>query len=283
MKRAFIAVVAALFAAPLLAVTNDCAALNQLGALYELRSFMMRGNNSSSDIERFVDRKVDDLREPLPDGGFRWVKWMRPSGDAEYDKHGHKVASVQGDGTDSFEASGDHDFAVRIAVPQKQSLFGANNAVWVGTVHVTYSVNGRTRTKDEAINAWMNPDTSRTIDLGAIAERVDVSLDAATHERDVRNALVEIHLMKAVFADDPANPNYEAIESLRRVRNAYDRDAIDDEIARVESRLFPDAEPMPVYTIVHDLRRADELMHSKKQEDQEKGDRILQETLRRLH
>jgi hypothetical protein len=88
---------------------------------------------------------------------------------------------------------------------------------------------------------------------------------------------VEIHLLKAAPQDDPANPNYETLGLLRRVRESSDPDTIDEEIARLEP-----SESFPVYRLIHQLRRADELIHSKKQEDQEKGDKLLKETLRRL-
>ncbi len=256
--------------------TNECTTANQLVALYELRGLMLRSDRSSYDIDKFIDAKLDLLREPTPNG-FRWVRWVRPTGSPEYDKHGHTVAAVQGGGTDNFESSGDHAFAVRVAVPAKKSLFSGNNAVYVGTVHVTYVANGRERTKDETINNWMNPDTTRTIDLGTIADHVDVSLDSSTAPKNVRQALVEIHLLKAVPQDDPANPNYDTIVMLKRLSNTSDRDAIDEEIARLDPN-----DSFPVYRLVRQLRRADELMHSKKQEDQEKGDKLLKETLRRL-
>jgi len=257
--------------------TNDCAAANQLVALYELRAVMLRSDTTSYDVDKFIDTKVDALREPLPSGGFRWVRWARPPGNPEYDKHGHTVAAVQGSGTDNFESSGDHIYAVRIAVPAKKTLFSGNNAVYVGTAHVRYVVNGRERTKDEAINNWMNPDTTHTIDLGTIADHVDMSLDSATAPKNVKQALIEIHLLKAAPEDDPANPNYDTIVMLRRIRTSFEPYTIDDEIAKLD----PNAS-FPVYHFVRDLRRADELMHSKKEEDHEKGEKLLRETLRRL-
>jgi hypothetical protein len=213
----------------------------------------------------------------MANGGFRWVRWVRPTGNPEYDKHGHTVAAVQGSGADNFEASGGHAFAVRVAVPAKKSLFSGNNPVYVGTARVRYIVNGRERTKEEAINNWMNPDTTHTIDLGAIADHVDVSLDSSTGSRNVKQALVEIHLLKAVAEDDPANPNYDTITTLKRLRSSWETYAIDEEIAKLD----PSAS-FPVYRFIHDLRRADELMQSKKEDEQAKGDRLLKETLRRL-
>ncbi len=284
MKRMFVLFFALLCAAaPLFAVeSDDCRGYQQLAVLYEIRDLMLKPYSSSYDINKFIDNQLDQLRGPLPEGGYRWVRWVRPSGDAPYDKHGHTVAAVNGSDSDRFEASGQHAFAVAVVVPQKKSLFSGNNPVYVGTVHISYTVEGRTRSKDEAINSWMNPDTSRTIDLGTIADSAQASLDASANAKDVKNALVEIHFRNAVARDDPDNPAYDTIQSLQRVRNDTDSDTIDGEIARLERALFPDSEPIPLVAVVKNLRRADDLMHSKKSEDQEKGEKLMKETLARL-
>jgi hypothetical protein len=277
--------VALLFvAAPLFAadVNDPCSAYMQIGALYEVRSMMMKPYASSSDVENFIQGRVEQLRDPLPDGGYRWVRWVRPDGDAPIDKHGHTVMAMQGSGSDSVEATGQHAFAVRVAVPSKKSLFSRNNAVYVGTVHVSFSVNGRMRTKDEKIDQWMNPDTSRTIDLDAIADRVEAGLDASTSAKNVKESLVEIHFVQAVAQDDPANPAYDTIRSLERIRRDTEPYAVDHEIEKRERELFPNAEPLPLLSIIADLHHADELIHSKKDEDHEKGFKLLRETLRKV-
>jgi hypothetical protein len=273
-----------MIAAPLFAadVADPCSAYMQIGALYEVRALMMKPYASTYDVDKFINERVEQLRDPLPDGGYRWVRWIRPDRDAPFDKHGHTVAAVQGANSDSVEASGQHAFAVRVAVPAKKSLFSRNNAVYVGSVHVSYSVNGRTRTKDEKINQWMNPDTTRTIDLDAIADRAEASLDASTSAKNVKESLVEIHFVQAVAQDDPANPAYDTIRSLERIRRNTDADTVDNEIAKRERELFPGAEPLPLLTIVADLHRADELLHSKKDEDHERGIKLLRETMRKV-
>jgi hypothetical protein len=128
----------------------------------------------------------------------------------------------------------------------------------------------------------MNPDTSKTIDLGTIADRVDVALDASTAPKNVREAVVEIHLVQALAQDDPANPAYDTIRLLGRIRGASDSYTVDNEIARLERSLYPDAEPLPILAIVGDLRRAEQLMRSSKTEEKEKGEKLLKETMRRL-
>jgi len=280
-----IVLLALFLATPLFAQTRtDCAALQSLGALYDIRAVMLRPHTSIYDVQRAIDHRIDVLREPLGNGRYRWVRWVRPSGNAPEEKKGHLAVAVQGSAdADHFEASDDNVFAVKIVVPEKRSIFNRNNAVYVGTVHISYDDRGRTKTRTETINAWMNPDTSRTFDLGTISEHADVGLDASAHEHDRREALVEIHFVHAVAEDDPDNPASPAIRTLRDIRNYPEPAAVDRTIADLERQLFPSTEPLPLLSLVADLRHADELMNSKKPEEQEKGTKLLKETLRRLH
>lgn len=274
MKRLLTFLCTALLAAPAFAVNDDaaCSGYRQLAALYEVRNMMLRGDSGYT-IDEAISHRVSRLREG-------WVRWVRPDSDAAIDKHVHVVAASNGSSSDNFEASGDHPFAVKVVVPSKRSLFNKNNPVYVGVAHVTYVAGGRERTKDLPINAWMNPDTSKTLDLGVIADRADASLDAST--KNPGEAVVELHFVQARAEDDPANPAYDTIRSLERIRRNTDAYALDQEIAKREREMFPDTEPYSVTQLINDLRHADELMHSKKDSDQEKGEKLLKETLRRL-
>ena len=280
MRRPSLLLAILLIATPVLA--SDCADIMQLGALYELRSLMMRGSPSSSDVQRVIDRRIERLREPLADGGYRWVRWVRPAGDGPTDKHVHTVAAVHGSGdADSFEASGEHAYAVRIVVPSKRSLFKGNNRVYVGDVQLTYD--GRSgQTETRHINRWMNPDTSETFDLTGIYDHVLVATRVSVEERDRREAVAEIHFKQAVAEDDPANPAYPTVRALNRIRDNATPSTVDYEISELERSLFQSSDPIPLLAIMQDLRRADELMRSDKAGDQEKGNKLLKEALRRL-
>lgn len=285
MRRTLPAVFILLLAVPILAGNrNDCDDLTHLGSLYQLRSMMMRRYTSSDDIQRFIDRRVDELREPMSEGGYRWVRWVRPSGDGPTDKHVHSVRAVHDSGDpDSFEATGDHAYAVRVVVPSKRSLFKGNNPVYVGDVQLTYNdASGRRRTETKHVNRWMNPDTSQTYDLSGIYDRVLATAQVSSESRDKKEAVAEIHFKQAVAQDDPANPAYSTIKALTRIRETPDPSTVDSEIAALETSLFPGSESVPLLTIMHDLRHADELMRSEKIDDQEKGNKLLKETLRRL-
>ena len=271
-----LAAAAALLAAlPLLADDSVCNDYARLGALYEVRALMMKSYTSSSDVNQALDRHLERLREG-------WMVWTRPDKDAPRDKHGHTVAAANGATSDTFEATGAHAFEVKVVVPAKRSLFNKNAPVYVGTLRVNYEMGGEQRTKNEAINAWMNPDTSRTLYIDGIADRANAAVDVSTNAKDVKEALVEIHFIQAVPRDDPQNPAYDTIQSLDRIRGNTNADTIDDEIAKAEEQLFPGSNSIPLLSVVEDIRRAAELMRSKKDGDFKEGQRLLKETMERL-
>ncbi|MCU1350641.1 MAG: hypothetical protein JWO56_3671 [Acidobacteria bacterium] len=279
-RKAILLAALLLTAVPLFA-TDDCRDYRAMGALYEVRNLMLKQYSSSYDVDRFIDRRIEELREPNGEGGYRWVRWVRLEGDAPIDKHGHTVGPSLGAQPDHFEAAGAHAFAVRIAVPRKRSLLNGNNMVAIGKVEIRYTANGKTKTISENWDTQMNPDNSRTIDLPVIADHVDVAVEARASKPG--ESLVEVHFKQAAAQDDPANPDYATIVALNKVRSSSDARTVDYEIAQLERELFPGSESLPLLGIVADLRRADELMRSKKDSDVENGTRLLKETLRRLH
>lgn len=283
MQRTLAIALLLLFATSVHAAEDCSSELTKLGTLYQLRSLMMKSYTTASDVRRFADARIDDLREPLREGGHRWVRWVRPSSGGPVVKREHNVVAAQGSGTpDRVESNAGRVYAAAVVVPRKRSLLRDNNPVWVGTVEVTYESDGRARTKREDINQWMNPGTSRTIDLREISHRAHATVDAAVSSRHVKQAVVEIHLHQAVAEDDPANPAYDTIRMLQRVREEPEPVTVDAEIAAAERSIFRGADSIPLLTLVDDLRRADELMRSDKTEEQEKGSKLLKETLRRL-
>ena len=261
----------------------ECPDIVALRSLYGVRQMLMEPYANEYTIGSWIDGQMDDMRDPLPGGGYRWVKFVRPSGDGPVEKREHLVSSDQTrDELEEFEAAADHPFAVRVVVPRKRTTFRNNKEVYVGDVNIRYWVDGKEKVLNKSINQWMAPDTSRSFDLGAIADRAEVSAQAGARAADVKAALVEIHFRQALAQDDPENPNYETIAALKRVRNAITPVALDLEIARLERRIFPNLDVIPFTTIAAQLREAETLMKSQTVEEQEKGRKVLAEAVKAL-
>src|SRR5687767_12798888 len=150
--------------APAMAQT-ECPDLVALQSLYGVRQMLMEPYSNEYTIGSWIDSQMDAMRDPLPGGGYRWVKFVRPSGDGPIVKREHLVSTDQTRGDlAAFEAAADHPFAVRIVVPRKRTTFRNNKDVYVGDVNIRYWVDGRERTMEKSIQQWMAPDTSRSFD-----------------------------------------------------------------------------------------------------------------------
>lgn len=271
----------ATFASPLAA--DDCAELAALRALYEIRQVMFHPYFGSWDVSSRIDTHLSELRGPLPSGGYRWVRFVRPSGEPPIAKKEHLVQSNQRAGdSDVFEASAEVPFAIRIVVPRKRSLVRGNNEVWVGGLEIRTWVDGEVETETKRIDQWLKPDSQRTFDLGMIADRAEVAVEAGTNPATLGQALVEVHFRQAVAQDDPANPQREGVEALKRLSLSPDPATLDLEIARLESRLFPGIVVTPFTTIVARLREAEKLLASATEEEREKGKKALTEVMKSL-
>lgn len=268
-------------ASPLAA--DDCAELEALRALYEVRQIMLHPYFGSWDVSSRIDAHLNQLREPLPDGGYRWVRWVRPAGEGPVVKKEHLARSNRRAGEqEEFEASAEKAFAVRIVVPRKRSLVRGNNEVWVGGVEIRTWVDGEMQTESKRVDQWLKPDTQRTFDLGGIVDRAEAAVETGTNPSTLGEALVEVHFRQAVAQDDPANPNREGIEALKRLAASPDPVTLDLEIARLEGRLFPGIAVTPFTTIVARLREAETLLASEKEEEREKGKKALGEVMKSL-
>ncbi|MGK2855758.1 MAG: hypothetical protein ACSLFQ_00990 [Thermoanaerobaculia bacterium] len=275
-----LAIVLLLLAAPAAQALEECSEVAALDALYGVRDLLIRGASSYT-VSSAIDEALNDLRGPLAGGGHRWVQFVRPSGTPPTVKREYTVAAIEGKGSpDSFEASADNPFAVAVVVPKKRSLFSANTPSWVGAVEISFTLDGEPRTRIEEVNAWLNPGTSRTFDLGTIADRAEVRIEASTSQKNAGGkTIVEIHFRQAVEQDDPENPQYETVRALQRIRSSSSPEVLDAEIAKLEHRLFPSLHSYPFTLLIAKTRDAEALLRSEKTEDQEKGRKLLKEVV----
>jgi len=283
MKRSLTCLLLLVLSAPV-GASGDCPDVEALNALYGVRELVIRDAPSYT-ISSEIDDQIERLREPLPGGGYRWVRLVRPAdGEGPFDKTRHFVRSASVDSPDIFEAEAANAWAVSIVVPRKRSLFHSNKESWVGDATITCTVEGRTETRRESIQRWMKPDTKHTVDLGgAIADSCRVRVETATRTEFLdEEALVEVHIREAVEEDDPDNPNAEAIRILRKIRYSASPETLDYEIAKLERRLFPNLYSYPFATLLAETREAQKLLASEKEDDQKKGREKLEEVVKDL-
>jgi hypothetical protein len=283
--KTLLAVMLCLAAAlPVLAIDECAGETAALHALYDLRALIIGQSASPYTLGSRLEEHLETLRVPLSGGGYRWVRFVRPkSGSGPVVKREHLIQAVQGSEDPSqFEASADHVYAVKMVVPRKRSLMNANNDAYVGTVRVRYWTEGQERVLEKRVNQWLKPDNSRTWDLDLIADRAEATAEVATKSGTVRQSLAELHFVQAVAQDDPASPFASAVDRLKKLQSDLNPRTIDEEIARLEYQLFGRASTVPLAQVTVALRQAEELMGSKDEKEQEKGRKLLRDTMRLL-
>lgn len=256
---------------------QDCETeLAALRAFYDIRDLAVRESTSPYDITRRIDQHLSELREPLGDGSFRWVNYVRPTGSAPIVKRERSVEANRDAGdSEIFEAGADHPFAVQVVVPRKRSLIRGNMEAWVGEVEIRYWADGEEDRITRTINAWLRPDTTRSFDLGVIADRAEVVAEVGTRKSTPGQSLVEIHFQQAVPQDDPESPNADTVRRLKSLAADADPGTIDDEIESLEQQIFGRSGRLRTTELVATLRAAETLLASEKEEEREKGQKLL--------
>lgn len=266
-------------AQPSLSCDADLATLR---TLYDVRRLLVGDPKPSPyEIDRAIETHIDRMREPLPSGGHRWVRLVRPPGDAPVIKKEMLLAAT-GNDLDEFTSEAADVFAVRVAVPRKRSIRRANRQAWIERVTVRYEADGAEKTIERPFRQWLQPDNWKTIDLPVIAERVEVTVEARAKPDGARATLVETHFRQAVPQDDPLSPYAATVALLKRLKGNITPANIDAEIARTERRLFPEVAPLPIASIARRIREADILLRSDKEEERKRGSALLQEAVRML-
>ena len=257
--------------------------VHALGALYEIRDLMLSPRVSSWDVTGRIDDRLEELREPQPGGGHRWVDIVRPIGEGPVNRSEHLVhASVGDSNADLFEAASEIPYAVKIVVPRKRSMFRGNERVWIQAISIRYFIDGEAKTIEEPIERWMNPNSTRTFDLEEVAERAEVVLEVAADPEKSEQALVEVHFEQGVPRDNPENPHYPTVEVLKKLRNNLDPGSLDLEIGRIEQRLFPSASVLPLTTLIGRIREYRAALQSDEAEEKEKAPKMLEAIVKAL-
>lgn len=272
-------VVGLLFGCLLVPVAHaaDCESdLAALEVFHDLRETMVRGSSSSYDLARRVEEHLIALRQPMGDGTFRWVRYVRPGGTAPVVRRERLVNASRDDGDlERFEAAADRPYAVRIVVPRKRSLLRGNQEAFVGEVIVRYWVDGQQERLARSVNQWLRPDTTRTFDLGVIADRAEAVVEVGTRRTTREQSLVEIHFQQAVAQDDPASPHAATIQRLKRFSSDPTPVRLDEEIERIEQEVFGRASRLRTAELITTLRRAGALLESEKEEERVEGQKLL--------
>lgn len=189
--------------------------LKAIGRIAELSTNV---NDNRQVLLAIVDSDINDLREPRPDGTYRWASLQRE--EASRVKEQHSVERVQSEKElREITITAPNAYRVEVSVPTKRNLVSGNNRVYIRNVNVdSTGFDGKITHQDIAVDAWVNPGDAHGVPLPDIGKSVKATVELGV-ETGEKRAVADVSLLQAKLVDDPTSPNFPAVKRLQQVRD----------------------------------------------------------------
>jgi len=169
-------------------------------------------------LKRIVNEDIDLLRGKRADGTYQY---------AAYDR------MEAGRKTDSFSVDPEHKESVLelrdtfpyrliVNVPSRRMMVAKNHHIYIDRVEIEMLPQTSSEKKFQTVkvDAWLEPGTSKTIDLGDIGKQATARVYA--HAEAGGYANVTLTFIEARIFDEPSSPYADAVESAKAILKAID-------------------------------------------------------------
>src|ERR1700753_2035119 len=189
-----------------------------LHALERIATLAKDPEDSRQVILAIIDSDVDVLREPRPDGTYRWASLQREEASRVKDQKSIEKVQTEKE-LREVTITATNAYRLEVSVPTKRNLISANNRVYVRNVLVdSTGFDGKTTHHEIAVNAWVNPGDANGVALPEIGKSVKATAEIGV-ESGNKTAVAEVALLQAKLVDDPASPYFPAIKRLLQIRD----------------------------------------------------------------
>jgi hypothetical protein len=168
---------------------------------------------------RIVEEDIEILRGKRSDGTYQYASYEKMDSGRVSDSF-----SVQPEKTDTvLELKGNFVYRLVMSAPSRRMVVTRNKRVYVERVEIEYIPEKETakKTQTTKIDAWIEPGTSRTIELEGVVRQATAKVHARGDAEGYGN-LVLTFVQGRVF-DDPTSPYADAVASekaiLKAIRN----------------------------------------------------------------
>jgi hypothetical protein len=191
-------------------------------------------------LKRIVNEDIDLLRVKHADGTHQYASYDRMEADRKSDTFsvdpGHKESVLEL--RDAFA------FRLVVSVPQRRMLLVKNHHIYIDRVEVEMLPQKSSEKKFQTVRVgeWLEPGTSKTIELDEIARQAVARVYAHAEEGGYAN--VTLTLEEARLFDDPASPYSDSVESAKAILKSIDHNdkpSIRAMAQRIASRLQADS------------------------------------------
>ena len=172
-------------------------------------------------LKRVVLEDIEMLRGVRADGTYEYAFYDRY--EAERHSESFSIEPRKDDGTETVSVTGAFIYKLVIEVPGRRLLVARNRKVWVERVEVDFIAQGQTARATHVVDvkAWLEPGTSRTVELPEIARQMTARVIARA-DTDAGYGNLVIATVQARIIDDAKSPFAGAVSSAKSLVRAID-------------------------------------------------------------
>jgi hypothetical protein len=172
-------------------------------------------------LKRVALEDIEMLRGVRADGTYEYAFYDRY--EAERHTQSFSIEPRKDDATETVSVTGAFIYKLVIEVPGRRLLVARNRKVWVERVEVDFIAQGQTARASHVIDvkAWLEPGTSRTVELPEIARQMTARVIARA-DTDAGYGNLVISSVQARIIDDAKSPYAAAVSAAKSLVRAID-------------------------------------------------------------
>lgn len=216
MKR--IAIVIALFAASNLAAQIPAARIAADAHVIDRVAEASTNDLPKDLLKRIVNEDIDLLRGKRADGTYQYAAYDRMEAGRKSDSF-----SVDPEHKESvLELRDVFPYRLIVNVPSRRMMVAKNHHIYIDRVEIEMLPQTSSEKKFQTVkvDAWLEPGTVKTIDLGDIGKQATARVYA--HAEAGGYANVTLTFIEARIFDEPSSPYADAVESAKAILKAID-------------------------------------------------------------
>lgn len=169
-------------------------------------------------LKRIVNEDIDLLRGKRADGTYQYAAYDRMEAGRKSDSF-----SVDPERKESvLELRDVFPYRLIVTVPSRRMMVAKNHHIYIDRVEIEMLPQTSSEKKFQTVkvDAWLEPGTSKTIDLGDIGKQATARVYA--HAEAGGYANVTLTFIEARIFDEPSSPYADAVESAKAILKAMD-------------------------------------------------------------
>jgi hypothetical protein len=189
-------------------------------------------------LKRMMTDDIELLRGKRSDGSYAYASHDRMEAgrtDGSFSIEDAKKSA-------RLELKGSWVYRLVISAPSRRMLVTRNRHVFIERVEIEYLPEGASSTKVQTldVNGWIEPGTSRNVDLDQIARQATARVYVHADPEGYGN--IELALLEAKIFDNPDSPYADAVNSAKAIVRGVDNDDVPS-IRAMAQRLANDLQP----------------------------------------